>query len=189
MKSTLKSYSSGRLTNISASNCQPKIHLNSVFKCSSPAKPFKKHFPFYLGYVIWVAKGDKLFLNSAKCLCQKAKFVVFRWKFKVMYQAFKSSSPFGACGMRFDLLEAFGLDPGIIAILKEKYGPELLPIQEKAFKEHHILSGGNFIIFAVTSAGKTLVGEILSLQCGQGKARLLPGSHQGPGRGKVRAVQ
>ncbi|RJR42795.1 MAG: DEAD/DEAH box helicase [Desulfobacteraceae bacterium] len=65
--------------------------------------------------------------------------------------------------MRFDLLEAFGLDPGIIAILKEKYGPELLPIQEKAFKEHHILSGGNFIIFAVTSAGKTLVGEILSL--------------------------
>ncbi|MDP2735963.1 MAG: DEAD/DEAH box helicase, partial [bacterium] len=36
-------------------------------------------------------------------------------------------------------------------------------IQEKAFKEHQILSGGNFIIFAVTSAGKTLVGEILAL--------------------------
>jgi replicative superfamily II helicase len=78
--------------------------------------------------------------------------------------------PYGVCGMRFDLLEAFGLDPGIIAILKEKYGPELLPIQEKAFKEHHILSGGNFIIFAVTSAGKTLVGEILSLfNAGKGK--------------------
>ena len=65
--------------------------------------------------------------------------------------------------MRFDLLEAFGLDPNIIAILKKKYGPELLPIQEKAIKEHQILSGGNFIIFAVTSAGKTLVGEIISL--------------------------
>ncbi|MFH1349343.1 MAG: hypothetical protein ABII26_00235 [Pseudomonadota bacterium] len=36
----------------------------------------------------------------------------------------------------FDLPEAFGLDPGIIEILKEKYGPEFLPIQEKAFKEH-----------------------------------------------------
>ena len=65
--------------------------------------------------------------------------------------------------MRFDLLEAFELDPNIIAILKEKYGPELLPIQEKAIKERHILSGGNLIIFAFTSAGKTLVGEILSL--------------------------
>ena len=60
-------------------------------------------------------------------------------------------------------MEAFGLDPGIIDILKDKYGPELLPIQEKAFKDHRVLSGGNFIIFAVTSAGKTLVGEILSL--------------------------
>jgi len=72
--------------------------------------------------------------------------------------------------MKFDLLEAFGLDPGIISILKAKYGPELLPIQEKAFKEQHILSGGNFIIFAVTSAGKTLVGEILSLfHAGKGR--------------------
>ncbi len=41
--------------------------------------------------------------------------------------------------MRFDLLEAFELDPHIIAILKEKYGPELLPIQEKAIKERHAL--------------------------------------------------
>jgi len=72
--------------------------------------------------------------------------------------------------MRFDLLEAFGLDPNIISILKGKYGPDLLPIQEKAFKENQILAGGNFIIFAVTSAGKTLVGEILSLfNAGKGK--------------------
>ena len=72
--------------------------------------------------------------------------------------------------MRFDLLEAFGLDPNIIAILKDKYGPELLPIQEKAFKKNQILAGGNIIIFAVTSAGKTLVGEILSLfNAGRGK--------------------
>ena len=30
--------------------------------------------------------------------------------------------------MRIDLLEAFGLDPNVIAILKEKHGTELLPI-------------------------------------------------------------
>jgi len=53
--------------------------------------------------------------------------------------------------MRIDLLEAFGLDPKVIAILKEKYGAELLPIQERAFKEHQILNGGNFLVSAVTS--------------------------------------
>jgi len=50
--------------------------------------------------------------------------------------------------MRIDLLEAFGLDPNVIAILKEKYGAELLPIQERAFKEHQILNGG------ITAANK-----------------------------------
>lgn len=43
--------------------------------------------------------------------------------------------------MRIDLLEAFGLDPNVIAILKQKYGAQLLPIQERAFKEHQILNG------------------------------------------------
>lgn len=65
--------------------------------------------------------------------------------------------------MRIDLLEAFGLDPKVIAILKEKYGAEFLPIQERAFKEYQILNGGNFLLSAVTSSGKTLVGEILAL--------------------------
>jgi len=65
--------------------------------------------------------------------------------------------------MRIDLLEAFGLDPNVIAILKQKYGEQLLPLQERAFKECQILNGGNFLVSAVTSSGKTLVGEILAL--------------------------
>lgn len=65
--------------------------------------------------------------------------------------------------MRIVLLEAFGLDTNVIAILKGKYGENLLPIQERAFKEYHVLNGGNFLVSAVTSSGKTLVGEILAL--------------------------
>jgi len=53
--------------------------------------------------------------------------------------------------MRIDLLEAFGLDTNVIAILKQKYGETLLPIQERAFKEYQILNGGNFLLSAVTS--------------------------------------
>ena len=65
--------------------------------------------------------------------------------------------------MRIDLLEAFGLDPNVIAILKRKYGERLLLIQERAFKECRILNGGNFLVFAIASSGKTLFGEILAL--------------------------
>ena len=54
--------------------------------------------------------------------------------------------------MRIDLLEAFGLDPNVIAILKRKYREQLLPIQERAFKEYQILNGGNFLVSAVTSS-------------------------------------
>jgi len=68
--------------------------------------------------------------------------------------------------MRIDLLEAFGLEPKIIDVLKSKYDAELLPIQERAFRDHLILRGGNFLISAVTSSGKTLIGEILALHYG-----------------------
>jgi helicase len=75
--------------------------------------------------------------------------------------------------MRIDLLEAFGLEPKIITVLKQKYGETLLPIQEKAFKDHLILRGGNFLISAVTSSGKTLIGEILALHYGSRGKRAL----------------
>ncbi|HLA28230.1 MAG TPA: DEAD/DEAH box helicase [Syntrophales bacterium] len=68
--------------------------------------------------------------------------------------------------MRIDLLEAFGLELKIINILKRKYGDNLLPLQDKSFKEHQIMRGGNFLVSAVTSSGKTLIGEILALHYG-----------------------
>jgi hypothetical protein len=58
--------------------------------------------------------------------------------------------------MRIDLLEAFGLDSNVIAILKGKYCAELLPVQERAFKEYQILNGGNFLISAVLGKSEAL---------------------------------
>jgi helicase len=72
--------------------------------------------------------------------------------------------------MLIDLLEAFGLEPKIINILKSKYGIKLFPLQVRAFTEYHILGGGNFLVNGVTSSGKTLIGEIIALHhCTKGK--------------------
>jgi len=46
--------------------------------------------------------------------------------------------------MRIDLLEAFELATNVIADLKVKSGEMLLPVQERAFKDHRILNNGNF---------------------------------------------
>lgn len=65
--------------------------------------------------------------------------------------------------MKIELLEAFGIDEKLVSLWKQKYSSELLPLQEKAIKEHNIFSGENLIIFAPTSSGKTFVGEILAV--------------------------
>ena len=49
----------------------------------------------------------------------------------------------------------------------------LLPIQEKAIVKHNVLGGKNLIIFAPTSSGKTLVGEIVSVHYAMAKKRAL----------------
>jgi helicase len=76
-------------------------------------------------------------------------------------------------GIPFDILRAYGIGDEIIDIWKKSYGEFLLPIQEKAIVRHNILGGRNLIIFAPTSSGKTLVGEIVSVHYAMAKKRAL----------------
>lgn len=76
-------------------------------------------------------------------------------------------------GIPFDILRAYGIGDDIIDIWKKSYGEILLPIQEKAIVKHNVLGGKNIIIFAPTSSGKTLVGEIVSVHYAMAKKRAL----------------
>src|SRR5262249_5861386 len=76
-------------------------------------------------------------------------------------------------GIPFDILRAYGIDDEVIDIWKKSYGEFLLPIQEKAIVRHNVLGGRNLIIFAPTSSGKTLVGEIVSVHYAMAQKRAL----------------
>ena len=76
-------------------------------------------------------------------------------------------------GIPFDILRAYGIGDDITDIWKRSYGESLLPIQEKAIVKHNVLGGRNLIIFAPTSSGKTLVGEIVSVHFAMAKKRAL----------------
>jgi ATP-dependent DNA helicase len=76
-------------------------------------------------------------------------------------------------GIPFDVLRAYGIGDDITDIWKKYYADFLLPIQEKAIVKHNVLGGRNLIIFAPTSSGKTLAGEIVSVHYAMVKKRAL----------------
>ncbi|MBD3177641.1 MAG: DEAD/DEAH box helicase, partial [Armatimonadia bacterium] len=75
--------------------------------------------------------------------------------------------------MRIESLEAFGMPPVVLAALMERYGEELLPVQERAVRELDILGGGDGLVAAPTSAGKTLVAELAVLKAVVGGGRAI----------------
>jgi len=76
--------------------------------------------------------------------------------------------------MRMRSLEAFGLSSDLLDALEARYGPDLLPVQERAVSEFGLLTGRSMLVFAPTSAGKTLVAELAALRSvTQGRRALL----------------
>ncbi len=62
-----------------------------------------------------------------------------------------------------DLQEQYNIDPEIIRIWKERESDTLLPIQEAAIREQHILEGNDLLVSAPTSSGKTFLAEIAAI--------------------------
>lgn len=75
--------------------------------------------------------------------------------------------------MKMRWLEAFGIGADVIDVWEARYGTELLPVQEKAVKQHPLLQGGNLIVFAPTSSGKTFIGEMLAVSSVRKRKRVL----------------
>jgi len=65
--------------------------------------------------------------------------------------------------MKIRDLERFGIDPQVIQIWEERYGPDLLPVQAKAITQFPLLQGGSLVVFAPTTSGKTFIAEMLAL--------------------------
>ena len=65
--------------------------------------------------------------------------------------------------MEIRLLQAFGIDPAIIQIWEQRYGPHLLPVQEKAIQHYPLFQGASMVVFAPTTSGKTYIGEMLAV--------------------------
>lgn len=71
------------------------------------------------------------------------------------------------------LEEVFQIDPTLVSIWRKEYGEELLPVQARAVTEGRLFHGGNLIVFAPTTSGKTLVGEMLAAHSARKGTRVL----------------
>jgi len=70
-------------------------------------------------------------------------------------------------------LIGYGAPDRAVAVWREKQGGQLLPLQARAVCEFGLFGGGNLLVQAPTSSGKTFVGEMAAVAVadGQGIAR------------------
>lgn len=76
-------------------------------------------------------------------------------------------------GLPIDALQAYGLSTRTIERWKTAYGERLLPLQSQAAQSTKALNGGNVIVFAPTSSGKTFVAEMAALKHLENRRRVI----------------
>lgn len=69
--------------------------------------------------------------------------------------------------MKISHLEIYGLPANIIGRWKQRYGDDLLSVQEKAVRDYRVLQGENLVVFAPTSSGKTFIGEMAAIHAAE----------------------
>ena len=62
--------------------------------------------------------------------------------------------------MQMDGLQVYGIPSTVTEIWRQAVGEHLLPIQEEAVTTYGLFGGGNLLVSAPTSSGKTFVGEL-----------------------------
>ena len=62
--------------------------------------------------------------------------------------------------MRMNALQVYGIPSTVTEIWRQAVGEHLLPIQEEAVTTYSLFGGGNLLVSAPTSSGKTFVGEL-----------------------------
>lgn len=75
--------------------------------------------------------------------------------------------------MRIAALEAFEIDDKVIDLWAQSGIKSLLPIQEKAVRDHGALTGNNLLLFSPTSSGKTFVGEMAAVKMARKERKVL----------------
>lgn len=66
--------------------------------------------------------------------------------------------------MKLTQLMRYDIPPEVIALWQRCESEELLPLQEAAVRRHNLFDGGNLLIQAPTSSGKTFIGEMAAIQ-------------------------
>ncbi|MDQ1257737.1 MAG: ATP-dependent helicase, partial [Candidatus Hydrogenedentes bacterium] len=66
--------------------------------------------------------------------------------------------------MKMDALIRYEIPPAILGLWRERESEELLPLQELAVKRYGLFGGGNLLVQAPTSSGKTFIGEMAAIQ-------------------------
>ncbi|MBX7257550.1 MAG: DEAD/DEAH box helicase [Candidatus Hydrogenedentes bacterium] len=75
--------------------------------------------------------------------------------------------------MKMTELLRYDIPPEIIALWQKQESESLLPLQEMAVKRHNLFGGGNLIIQAPTSSGKTFIGEMAAIQTALRRKKVL----------------
>ena len=66
--------------------------------------------------------------------------------------------------MKMTELLRHDVPPEIIRLWQERESETLLPLQEMAIRRHGLFKGGNLLIQAPTSSGKTFIGEMAAIR-------------------------
>jgi superfamily II helicase len=69
-----------------------------------------------------------------------------------------------------DILKLYGFPEQMVSRWKTNGVQNLLPIQFEAIQKHRLFDGGNLVVSAPTSSGKTMIGELTGRNFSKGSS-------------------